>query len=180
MDICSVFWLVCKLHQARPCIPLLQHPQYWKQHEKHIVGRQHIYVDWWNSPKLDLSSQPRECARCLEGSFSSSKDANCCHYAFSLVLDFSPKNLYGHMPSHSGIGYCYPGANGTSPSLQKRLFWHSICLHVVPTNYSKSLLWLGIRRNDIWGFRFKFICKVKREHLNLFAFSTKILGYVVI
>lgn len=131
-------------------------------------------------PSWICPSQPRECAQCLEGSFSSSKDANCCHYAFSLVLDFSPKNLYGHMPSHSGIGYCYPGANGTSPSLQRRLFWHSICLHVVPTNYSKSLLWLGIRRNDIWGFRFKFICKVKREHLNLFAFSTKILGYVVI
>lgn len=56
-------------------------------------------------PSRICPSQARECAQCLEGSFSSSKDANCCRYAFSLVLDISTRNLYGHMPFHSGIGY---------------------------------------------------------------------------
>lgn len=42
----------------------------------------------------------------------------------------------------------------------------------------RALFWLGIRRHDIWGFRFVF--KVKAEHLNLFAFSTKTLGNPVI
>lgn len=143
--------------------------------------RQSVHTDWLLSfPKLDLSFSTKRFCPMFKGSFSSSKHANCCHYAFSLVLDIRTRNLQGHMPSHSGTGDFYPGANGSSPSLQKRLFWHSICLHVIPTNYSLSLFWLGIRRNDIWGFRFTFICKVKREQLNLFAFSTKILGNVVI
>lgn len=156
MDVCSGFsisFVSCFEWALNSFVVVWQPPCPWELYTNHNIGTHHVEIDQRIDGVLAnciLLSQPREFSKCLESSLSSSKDANCCHYAFSLVLD-STRNLYGCMPSYSGIGNFCPGANGTSPSLQNKLFQHSISLHVVPTNYSENFVL--IRNKRTWYLR---------------------------